>query len=162
MKKFPVCSNRGRDEKGCLPSTEKKQWSMSTSRKVQPAFFSVNIVNFSTGQRRLPFSWSKQHFSWPIIVLFKILFSSINIVYIEKLCYFLIYLATFFIVQLVMKSAVEGAHCTFLGRCQPDCSFLPGRHRPAAFFYWRISTGSSFLSGRCPFYSPFHYARNRL
>ena len=33
------------------------------------------------------------------------------------------FLATFFTIQLVMKSAVNVDHCTFLGRRRPNCTF---------------------------------------
>ena len=53
--------------------------------------------------------------------------------------YFLIYLATFFTIQLVMKSVVNVNHCTFLGRHWPSFSFIASWHRPSC----------SFISGWC-------------
>ena len=52
--------------------------------------------------------------------------------------------------QLVMKSAVDIDHCTFLGQRRPSYSFIHGRRPPLPFSTGRHRPSCSFLSGqRC-------------
>ena len=44
----------------------------------------------------------------------------------------------FFIIQLVMKTAMGVDHCTFLSQRQASCSFIAGPSQPLSFSTGRV------------------------
>ena len=59
---------------------------------------------------------------------------------------FMVKTAVFLTIHLVIKIAVDVDSCTFLGRHQQSCFFLPGRRRPLPFSTWSTSILQPFSS----------------